>query len=114
MGHQQAGSATRPRLDAESAKTVAVTLQALATPSRLLILATLEGGPRTVSELVEAVGMEQSAVSHQLRHLRDVGLVVGERRGRHILYRLYDTHVAELIDQALFHAEHLQLGAAGA
>jgi len=56
------------------------------------------------------VGMEQSAVSHQLRLLRDIGLVVGERNGRHVVYSLYDAHVAELIDQAVGHVEHLRLG----
>ena len=86
-------------------------LQALATPSRLLILGRLRQGRATVGELSEAVGMEQSAVSHQLRLLRNLGLVEGERQGRSINYALYDNHVAELLDQAIFHTEHLRLGA---
>jgi DNA-binding transcriptional ArsR family regulator len=86
-------------------------MQALATPSRVLILAQLREQPRSVSELVAAVGMQQSAVSHQLRLLRDIGLVVGERRGRSVVYSLYDEHVASLIDQAVGHVEHLRLGA---
>ncbi len=111
MGHGVDGRLTRARLDAPTAKTVATTLQALATPSRLLILATLQEGPTTVGRLSEAVGMEQSAVSHQLRLLRNLGLVDGQRQGRHIVYSLYDDHVSELIDQAVYHAEHLRLGA---
>lgn len=111
MGHGVDGRATRARLDAATAKSVATTLQALSTPSRLLILATLREGPATVGELTEAVEMEQSAVSHQLRLLRNLGLVDGQRHGRTIVYSLYDTHVAELIDQAIYHAEHLRLGA---
>jgi DNA-binding transcriptional ArsR family regulator len=99
------------RLDMSSAKAVAATLQALAAPSRLLILGHLNEGPATVGELAEAVGMEQSAVSHQLRLLRHLGLVDGERRGRTIVYSLYDNHVAELLDQAIYHAEHLRLSA---
>ncbi len=63
-----------------------------------------------MSELVAAVAMEQSAVSHQLRLLRDIGLIVGERHGRRIVYSLYDDHVASLIDQAIGHVEHLRLG----
>ena len=110
MGHGIEGHASRSVLDAETAKSVAATLQALATPSRLLILQALTGGEQTVGELVEAVNMEQSAVSHQLRLLRNLGLVVTDRRGLHIVYSLFDNHVAELIDQAIFHAEHLQLG----
>jgi DNA-binding transcriptional ArsR family regulator len=111
MGHG-VDSRTRPaRLDAAAAKTVAETLQALATPSRLLILSELREKASTVTELAAAVGMEQSAVSHQLRLLRHLGLVDGQRAGRHITYALYDNHVAELLDQAIFHAEHLRLGA---
>ncbi|NKY59102.1 ArsR/SmtB family transcription factor [Nocardia flavorosea] len=111
MGHGVDGR-DRPaaRLDAESAARVATTLQALATPSRLLILTELRQGSRAVSELAEAVGMEQSAVSHQLRLLRNLGLVTGTRSGRSIVYGLYDNHVAQLLDEAIYHSEHLRLG----
>lgn len=111
MGHGVDGRVTRTGLDAQTAKSVATTLQALATPSRLLILATLQEGPTTVGRLAAAVGMEQSAVSHQLRLLRNLGLVDGQREGRHIVYALYDDHVSALIDQAVYHAEHLRIGA---
>jgi DNA-binding transcriptional ArsR family regulator len=94
----------------EVAVRVADAMQALAAPSRLMILAQLRERPHSVSELVDAVAMEQSAVSHQLRLLRDIGLVVGERSGRRVVYSLYDHHVAELIDQAVWHVEHLNLG----
>ena len=63
-----------------------------------------------VGELAEAADLEQSACSHQLRLLRNLGLVTGERRGRSIVYALYDHHVAELLEQALHHVEHLRLG----
>jgi DNA-binding transcriptional ArsR family regulator len=98
-------------LDAEAAATVAATLQALATPSRLLMLTRLRRSPCAVGELAEAVNMEQSAVSHQLRLLRNLGLVAGKRVGRSIVYSLYDTHVAQLLDEAVYHIEHLRLGA---
>ncbi|WP_447644023.1 ArsR/SmtB family transcription factor [Nocardioides zeae] len=107
MGHGIDDRPSRARLDAATAKSVAATLQALATPSRLLILANLQEGPMTVGDLVAAVGMEQPAVSHQLRLLRTMGLVESERRGRHVIYTLFDNHLSELIDQAIFHAEHL-------
>jgi DNA-binding transcriptional ArsR family regulator len=111
MGHAADSRVTRTSLDATTAKSVATTLQALATPSRLLILATLREGPATVGTLSLSIGMEQSAVSHQLRLLRNLGLVEGERHGRNIVYSLYDDHVAELIDQAVYHTEHLHVGA---
>jgi DNA-binding transcriptional ArsR family regulator len=104
---------TRPtEVTTEVAERVADAMQALATPSRVLILAQLRKRSQSVSELVAAVGMEQSAVSHQLKLLRDIGLVVGERHGRRVVYSLYDEHVSSLIDQAVYHLEHLRLGAA--
>ncbi|MDI3315039.1 MAG: metalloregulator ArsR/SmtB family transcription factor [Mycobacterium sp.] len=89
---------------------VAETLQALASPSRLRILTRLRQSPCSVTELAAAVGMEQPAVSHQLRLLRNLGLVAGDRSGRNIVYRLYDNHVAALLDEAVYHSEHLRLG----
>ena len=111
MGHEVDSRGRAARLDLAAAKTVAETLQALATPSRLLILSRLREGPATVSELTAAVGMEQSAVSQQLRLLRHLGLVDSQREGRNISYTLYDDHVAQLLDEAVYHAEHLRLGA---
>lgn len=112
MGHGVQGRDTPPaRLDAVSAAAVADTLQALTAPSRLLILSRLREAPATVTELIEAVGMEQSAISHQLRLLRTMGLVVKHRTGRNITYSLYDNHVASLLDEAVYHAEHLRLAA---
>jgi ArsR family transcriptional regulator, nickel/cobalt-responsive transcriptional repressor len=101
------------RLDPSFAAAVAETMQALATPSRVRILGRLRAGAQTVGELAEAVAMEPSAVSHQLRVLRHLGFVVGRRDGRHVVYDLYDDHVADLLDEAVSHVEHLQLGLAG-
>jgi ArsR family transcriptional regulator, nickel/cobalt-responsive transcriptional repressor len=111
MGHGVRGQVGPAVLDAATARTVADTLQALSAPSRLLILAHLRQAATNVSALAEAVGMEQSAVSHQLRLLRHLGLVSSERHGRSITYSLYDDHVAQLLDQAVYHTEHLRLGA---
>ena len=113
MGHgvdQKQRASSRERLDAVGAASVATMLQALATPSRLLILARLVEGPCAASQLAEAAGLERSACSHQLRLLKNLGLVVSERHGRSMVYALYDHHVAELLDQAIFHVEHLRLG----
>ena len=89
----------------ELAERIADTMFALSTPSRVQILGCLMDGPRSVSELVEALGMEQSAVSHQLRILRDHGLVIAERLGRRSMYALTDEHVLELLKQAVRHTE---------
>ena len=77
MGHGTDG--TIPAVAAPAVDAVARTMHALATPSRVHLLLRLRAGSRTVGELVEDVGMEQSAVSHQLRVLRHLGLVVGAR-----------------------------------
>jgi ArsR family transcriptional regulator, nickel/cobalt-responsive transcriptional repressor len=112
MGHGVNGRSTPPAsLDAVSARTVAETLQALASPNRLMILTRLRQSPCSVGELSTSVGMEQPAVSHQLRLLRALGLVAGDRNGRSVVYRLYDNHVAALLDEAVYHIEHLRLGA---
>src|ERR1700733_3513934 len=97
-------------LDPAFAQAMAETMQALSTPSRLRILCRLHAGPCAVNELAAAVGMEPSAVSHQLRLLRHLGLVAGRREGRQIVYDLYDDHVGELLEQAISHVEHLRLG----
>jgi DNA-binding transcriptional ArsR family regulator len=99
-------------LSSETARTVAEAMQALATSSRVRILSRLSAGPCSVSELARAVEMEQPAVSQQLRVLRHLGLVVGERRGRQIIYALHDDHVGVLLAEAVAHTEHLRPGIA--
>ena len=109
-GHSDIGALLS---DAGYARAAAESLQALATPSRLRILARLHSGPASVGELAAAVGLEASAVSHQLRLLRHLGLVTGERAGRRVVYELHDDHVAELLSQAVGHVEHVRMGLAG-
>src|SRR5215213_5837051 len=106
MAHRQGESGVERLLDDSGfAQAAAESVQALATPSRLRILARLHVGPASVSEIAETVGMEGSAVSHQLRVLRHLGLVVGQRDGRSVVYELHDYHVAELLDQVVGHVE---------
>ncbi|UTI64302.1 metalloregulator ArsR/SmtB family transcription factor [Paraconexibacter antarcticus] len=111
MGHGHS-DITRLLDDPGHARAVAENMQALATPSRLRIMARLHGGEASVSELADAVGMTASAVSQQLRVLRHLGLVVGERTGRQVVYTLHDDHVGELLTQAVAHVEHVRLGLA--
>ncbi|HEV7805735.1 MAG TPA: metalloregulator ArsR/SmtB family transcription factor [Solirubrobacteraceae bacterium] len=113
MGFAHGVSSSIP-VSAEDARQVARVMSALATSSRVRILARLREGSSTVGDLAVAVEMEQPAVSHQLRILRDLGLVLGSRSGRHVIYGLYDSHVATLLDEALRHIEHLRQGAADA
>jgi DNA-binding transcriptional ArsR family regulator len=110
MGH--GGEPELGFLSAETARAVAETMQALAAPSRVRILSRLGAGPCAVTDLAREVAMEQSAVSQQLRVLRHLGLVVGERDGRQVIYALHDDHVRALLSEAISHTEHRRLGLA--
>jgi DNA-binding transcriptional ArsR family regulator len=99
-------------LDGETARVVAETMHALSTPSRVRILSRLGAGACSVGELAQGVAMEQSAVSQQLRVLRHLGLVVGRRRGKQVIYALHDDHVGVLLAEAVAHTEHLRVSAA--
>lgn len=110
MSHSE--DAAREPIDRRLAEQLAELMGALSAPSRLLILGRLRERPHSVGELAEAVGMEQSAVSQQLRLLRHMGFVVGTRDGRRVIYALHDPHVATLIDEAAAHAAHRRMGLA--
>lgn len=99
-------------LTAHTARAVAETMHALATPSRVRILSRLAAGPCSVGDLARHIAMEQSAVSQQLRVLRHLGLVVGDRDGRQVIYALHDEHIRALLEEAVSHTEHLRLGLA--
>jgi DNA-binding transcriptional ArsR family regulator len=94
-----------PSITEAVAEQLADTMFALSTPSRVLILGSLIDGPRSVTDLTESLGMEQSAASHQLRVLREHNLVRAEKAGRRRLYALYDEHVATLLDAGLRHVQ---------
>jgi DNA-binding transcriptional ArsR family regulator len=112
MAHGVSGKSPPPaQIDAATAEAVAVTMQALATPSRVRILGRLRESACPVGDLADAVGMEPSAVSHQLRILRQLGLIVGRRTGRQVIYSLHDDHVAALLNEAVYHTEHRRLAA---
>lgn len=83
-------------------------LACMAHPVRLSVLARLHReGPANVGTLCDELGVEQSALSHHLRHLRDTRLVVGERQGKRVVYRLHDEHVGCIVDDTLRHASEL-------
>jgi DNA-binding transcriptional ArsR family regulator len=99
-------SASRP-LGAAEADDIAETLKALASPSRLRMLAALLDGERTVEELAVAVELSPSATSHNLRILRSLRLVRARRAGRHTFYALHDHHMADLLAAVRHHHEHV-------
>ena len=78
---------------------------AMGDPTRLRLLEALAAGERCVCDLAADSGVSQSAVSHQLRLLRDRGLVTFTREGNRAVYRLADDHVRALLVQGFAHAE---------
>ncbi len=85
-------------------------LGALASPTRIRALfALLESGEMTTGDLAKTVGMSPSATSHQLRILRDLGLVRRRREGRMCFYSLVDDHLEVLLKESLYHVDHSRL-----
>ena len=71
---------------------------AMADPTRIAILYELADGPRNVSEIVAALGLNQTTASRHLRFLRDRGMVTAERSGQNVIYALADTRVIDALD----------------
>jgi ArsR family transcriptional regulator len=93
-------------LNPDAAVRLADLFKALADPTRVRIVGVLLDGELPVGVIAEAVGMSASAVSHQLRSLRQLNLVKFRRDGRHIYYTLDDAHVRDLFEQSLLHVTH--------
>ncbi len=89
-------------------KLVVEAFQALADPTRARILYALTTGPVCVRDLAILVGVSESAVSHQLRLLRQRRLVKPRRAGTTVYYSLDDHHVAALFREAEYHAGHVR------
>jgi ArsR family transcriptional regulator len=75
-------------------------LKALGQPTRLKILELLSGGERCVCEIFPAIDEEQSNISKHLSFLRSQGIVVAERRGMRVFYRLTNPRVLKLLADA--------------
>ncbi len=74
--------------------------------TRIRILQLLLAGEKNVGELAEALDMSQSAVSHQLRILRQNDLVKYRKEGKTVFYSLDDEHVRVVLEQGMTHIRH--------
>jgi ArsR family transcriptional regulator len=92
------GPATQRMLQDQAHWLVAQTYQALAHPTRLAILSTLEAGPRTVTHLADTLGLPVSCVSRHLRVLRETMLVTPHRLGSTVAYRVSDSRIMHIIE----------------
>ena len=90
---------------AEDVQALADTFRILGDPTRVRILDALTAGELCVNDIAELVGTSESAVSHQLRMLRQLRLVVARKAGRQVYYSL-DEHVAHLYRFGLDHIRH--------
>lgn len=71
--------------------------------TRTKILFALDGGQMCVCDIASAIGMTKSAVSHQLKILRQNKLVSYKKNGKNVIYSLADDHVKSIIELALEH-----------
>lgn len=101
---RSAAPPTPPRRPATLA-TAGELLRALAAPVRIAIVLQLHDSERCVHELVEALGVTQPLISQHLRVLKAAGVVIGNRQGREVIYRLVDDHLAHIVLDAVTHAE---------
>lgn len=102
-------SVSRPYAEAEASgglQALSELFKVLGDPTRLRILHILMGGERRVGEIADLMDMGQSAISHQLRVLRQARLVSFRKEGKTVWYSLDDDHVESLMSQGLEHVLH--------
>ena len=93
-------------VDGWTATRLAQVFAALSDPSRVRLISALLAGELCVHDLAAALGMSQSAVSHQLRLLRSLSLVRYRKEGRVVYYSLDDEHVEHLFRMGWEHIRH--------
>lgn len=71
--------------------------------TRISILFAIDGEPLCVCDIAELLGMTKSAVSHQLKVLRQSNLITYKKSGKNVFYTLADDHVRDIIEKALDH-----------
>lgn len=73
-------------------------LKVMADSTRVKILFAIKDKPKSVNEIVDLVGATQSAVSHQLRLMRNVNIVETKKNGNKIFYSLADNQISKILD----------------
>lgn len=87
----------------ETLEQIAELFKAFGDPTRVQILSLLQQQERCVGDIAEAVSLSQSAISHQLRILKQMHLIKFRRDGKNILYSLADDHVRTILQMGLEH-----------
>ena len=102
----QVGAASDQSVDRLVPTRLAEVFGALGDPTRVLILSALAARELCVGELAGGLEMTQSAISHQLRVLRNLRLVKSRRAGRSVFYSMDDAHIERLFQEGLDHVLH--------
>ena len=92
-------------LDEHSAAHVAELFRSFSDTSRVRIMSALMSGEKNVGVLADLVGISQSAVSHHMRGLRQMRLVVARKDGKEVFYRVDDPHIIALFQQGVTHIQ---------
>ncbi len=82
--------------------------KSISDPTRLRILLALSEKEMNVSSITELLEMEQSAVSHQLKALRENRLVKSRKEGKSVVYSLDDQHVVDILTETFVHMSHVE------
>ena len=93
-------------LDGLTSQRLADIFKLLGDPTRIKLLALITANEMRVSDIADALDMGQSAISHQLRVLRNARLVKFRKEGKEAWYSLDDDHVVKLMEQGLDHVSH--------
>ena len=101
--HIAVGEALEELPDEELLYDLADLFKVFSDTTRIKILFSLMGKELCVADIAEACGSTQSAVSHQLRTLKQAHLVKFERDGRNVVYSLADDHVYTMLNQGMSH-----------
>ncbi|MFH1215459.1 MAG: metalloregulator ArsR/SmtB family transcription factor [Pseudomonadota bacterium] len=96
-------AARKDILDAHEIDGLCLFFKAMADQTRLKIILALNEGEMCVCDLAAFLEISESAVSHQLRFLRQLTLVTNRRQGPILYYRLTDDHVSRVAHLALEH-----------
>jgi DNA-binding transcriptional ArsR family regulator len=94
------------RLSGSTIQATAEIFKALADPTRIQIVYALAQAELCVGDLAAVLGMNESAVSHQLRLLRGLRVVRARRNGKLVYYALDDEHIQHLFQMTLEHINH--------
>ena len=99
--------ATRRMPDEDELYDLAELFKVFGDSTRIRILSVLLGTEMCVCDLAEALGMNQSAVSHQLKILKQAKLIKNTRAGKQVYYSLSDAHVSSILSMGLEHIEEM-------